>query len=86
MNNDSKKIQHEHAIVLEYQDGKTPVVSAKGEKFMADYIISLAKKYNKPIVKKSNIASLLSSIPEDSEIPSSLYEAVAQILYEIEKK
>ncbi len=85
MNKENSTNKHENAIVLEYESSGTPIVSAKGEKFMADYIIELAKKYNKPIVKKASVAKLLSSIPEETEIPPSLYEAVAQILYEIEK-
>ncbi|MGI6681187.1 MAG: EscU/YscU/HrcU family type III secretion system export apparatus switch protein [Bdellovibrionota bacterium] len=80
-----KKYSHNRAIVLEYEKGKTPIISAKGEKFIADYIIKLAKKYNKPIVKKSFLSKALYQIQEGKQIPPSLYEAVAEILYEIEK-
>ena len=44
-----------------------------------------AKKYNKPIVKKSYLSKALYQINEGKQIPPSLYEAVAEILYEIEK-
>lgn len=84
LNLDSK-YSYSHAIALEYEQGKTPLVSAKGEKFIADYIVKLAKKYNKPIVQKSFLAKTLYQINEGKQIPPSLYEAVAEILYEIEK-
>ena len=47
--------------------------------------MKLAKKYNKPIVKKSYLSKALYQINEGKQIPPSLYEAVAEILYEIEK-
>ena len=76
---------YNRAVVLEYEKGRTPVISAKGEKFIADYIVKLARKYNKPIVKKSFLSKALYQINEGKQIPPSLYEAVAEVLYEIEK-
>lgn len=80
-----KNYSYSHAVALDYEQGKTPVISTKGEKFIADYIVKLARKYNKPIVQKSFLAKTLYQINEGKQIPPSLYEAVAEILYEIEK-
>ena len=81
----NKGYTYNKAVALEYEKGRTPIISTKGEKFIADYIVKLAKKYNKPIVKKSYLSKALYQINEGKQIPPSLYEAVAEILYEIEK-
>ena len=81
----NKRYTYNKAVVLEYEKGRTPIISTKGEKFIADYIVKLAKQYNKPIVKKSYLSKALYQINEGKQIPPSLYEAVAEILYEIEK-
>lgn len=81
----NKNYSYNHAVVLEYTKGQTPIISSKGEKFLADYIVKLAKKYHKPIVKKTYLTNALYNIKEGQQIPPSLYEAIAEILYEIEK-
>lgn len=57
-----------------------PVVVAKGEAHLAKKIIELAQEAGVTIVEDEWLPSLLMPLEVASEIPSSLYEAVAQIL------
>jgi len=70
------------AVSLKYDSriNKSPVVTAKGEGFMADKIISLAKENNVPIKEDADLVQLLSQVDLNREIPASLYKVVAELL------
>ncbi len=71
------------AVALYYQSGKTraPVVTAKGQDFMAQTIKETARKYNIPIIENPPLArSLYASAEVDREIPIQLYRAVAEVI------
>lgn len=75
------------AAALKYDPGtdKAPVVSAKGQGFVAEEIIRRAKEYGVEIKEDPNLVEALSKLDLYSEIPEELYRAVAVILAELYK-
>jgi len=69
------------AASLKYDQNKTnaPKVTAKGKGSIAQNIIDVAKEHNIPIKKDEDLLQMLSQIEVNEEIPTELYEAVAQI-------
>ncbi len=66
-----------------------PKIIASGEGFLGDKIYQIAKKKNIPIHKDPILSKALSNLPIDSEIPVSLYKAVALVfafVYKIENR
>ena len=79
------------AVSLKYNGAinKSPLVTAKGDGFIADKIIALAKDNNVPIKEDPDLVHLLSKVDLNSEIPASLYKVVAELLsfvYKINNK
>jgi flagellar biosynthetic protein FlhB len=70
------------AIALEYDEERmtAPRVAAKGEMFLAQKIVEIAKRHNIPIVRNIPLARGLYSLELDEEISEEMYEAVAEIL------
>ena len=71
------------AIALRYESARTsaPIVLAKGAGEVAERIKALAAEHNIPIVEKKELAQNLYKMVEiGSEIPSMLYQAVAEVL------
>ena len=71
------------AVALKY-DGKTmdaPKVIAKGARRIAEKIKELAQKHGIPIVENKALAqNLYSNVEVGHEVPSSVYQAVADVL------
>jgi len=82
MNNKRKK-----ATALKYdpEKSKAPIVTAKGEGFVAEEIIRRAKEHGIEIKEDPNLVEVLSKVDLYTEIPESLYKAVALILVEVYK-
>lgn len=82
------KSKYSKAVALQYSesDDEAPVVSLKGQSIVADDLVKLAKRYGVPIVEKPELATALNQVEIDEEIPEGLFEAVAIVLREIEKK
>lgn len=80
------------AVALHYNlDGteEAPRVKAKGAGFVAEEIIKLAKDNGIPIQEDPALVELLSRLDLDQQIPTELFEVVAEILavvYQLEKK
>jgi type III secretion protein U len=71
------------AIAILYDAEKTPLplVLAKGEGYLADRMIAIAKEEGIPIMQNVPLARTLhSEAPVDQYIPSSLIEPVAEVL------
>lgn len=71
------------AVALKYEpnEGKAPVVIAKGADYLAFQIKDKAKEYNIAIVENKPLARILyHNIDIGMEIPPELYQAVAEIL------
>jgi len=69
------------AVALQYQPSRhtAPVVTAKGQGFVAEKIIALAKKENIPIKDDPDLVQVLSQVDLDEQIPPALYQVVAEI-------
>jgi flagellar biosynthesis protein FlhB len=70
------------AIALQYDEARmnAPTVVAKGEMFLAQRIVKLAKEHNVPIIQNIALARTLVKLELDEEVPEGLYETVAEIL------
>jgi flagellar biosynthetic protein FliR/FlhB len=80
------------ACALKYEEGKdsAPTLVAKGADNVALKIKEIAKESNVPIIENRTLARLIySEVEIDTEIPSEMYQAVAEILavvYKMKKK
>ncbi|WP_373020368.1 EscU/YscU/HrcU family type III secretion system export apparatus switch protein [Thiomicrorhabdus sp.] len=77
-NNNS--LDNKIAVSLQYEGEGAPIVTAKGSGHVAEQIIETAKQHNIPIQQDHQLVELLSQVELNHEIPSVLYEAVAQVL------
>jgi len=70
------------AISLQYKKGinRAPRITAKGQGWIADNIIKLAKDKNIPIREDRDLVNLLSEVDVGKEVPESLYKVVAELL------
>ncbi len=82
------KSQFNVAVALEYEQGgeSAPIVGAKGEKLTADQIVRIAKRFGVPVVERGTVAHVLGKLEIGQEIPEELFEAVALVLNQIDKK
>lgn len=60
-----------------------PILSARGEYDVANFIVACARKHGIPVVEKPELCSALEDVELDSEIPVDLFEAAAAILAEV---
>lgn len=72
----------EIAVALSYEKSRmsSPRVTAKGRNEIAKKIKEIAKEYEIPIVTNINLAHSLMELDLGQDIPSELYEAVAEVL------
>jgi flagellar biosynthesis protein len=68
------------AIALKYEKPHAPRVTAVGRNELARRIIELAEAHGVPISRNPELAAALSRVELDTEIPESLYRAVAEVL------
>lgn len=74
------------AVALKYdpklgpQSGESPMVTAKGAGYVAEEILRRAAEANVYIHQDEDLVEVLSKVDLGSEIPESLYEAVARVL------
>ena len=71
------------AVALKYEDGKdnAPTLVAKGSDYIAIKIKEIAKENEIPIIENKPLARLIfKEVEIESEIPSEMYQAVAEIL------
>ncbi len=70
------------AVSLQYNKGnnRAPKVTAKGQGWVADKIIKMARENNIPIREDKDLLNLLSEIDIGQEVPESLYKVVAELL------
>ena len=70
------------AVALHYEADrqKAPQVTAKGRGLVAERIIELARAKGIPIQEDPELIDALIQLDFHEEIPSSLYQAVAEIL------
>lgn len=68
------------AVALHYSGRAAPRVVAKGGGLVAENIIKIAEAHNVPLDEDAALASALSRVDLNREIPRELYVAVAQVL------
>jgi flagellar biosynthesis protein len=70
------------AVALKYEKEKdaAPRVVAKGRGFVAQKIIEAARAHRVPLHEDKNLVEVLEALDLETEIPSELYRAVAEVL------
>lgn len=67
-------------VALQYDGKNAPKVTAKGEGFTAQQILSIAEKHGVPLQNEPELARILAQVPLGEEIPRELYIAVAEVI------
>ena len=70
------------AVALKYEPGKdqAPRVVAKGQGYLAELILQVAREHGIPVREDAELLERLYRLEIEAEIPPELYEAVAVIL------
>lgn len=68
------------AIVYNENESAAPKVVASGKGVIAEKIIATAKEAGIHVQEDANLVELLSKIPIGDEIPTELYQTVAEVL------
>ena len=79
------------AVALKYSPEKdaAPKITAKGRGIIAEKIVETAQAHNVPLYEDKNLVQVLEALELETEIPSELYRAVAEVLafiYRLNKK
>ena len=84
----SRLSKHNSAIGLHYRSNSnsSPTISVKGENFEADEIVRLAKRFGVPVLQKKELAKALKALNVDENVPSELFEAVALVIAQVDRK
>ena len=80
MEESGKKVTRAAAISYDPAENDVPILSAFGEGFLAQKIISIAKESGVPVLPDPGLTSMLSKLSVGDEISPELYEAVAKVL------
>jgi flagellar biosynthesis protein len=71
----------QQAVALVYEHGDfAPKVVAKGRGVVAEQIIARAKEHGIFVHESKELVSLLMRVDLDDQIPSALYQAIAELL------
>lgn len=80
----SKKDQpnRSKAVALKYipEEMSAPVVVAKGQGLLAEQIVEKARDSGVPIQEDASLVEVLSKLDIEQQIPSELYQLVAEVL------
>ena len=70
------------AVALRYNTAtdKAPKVTAKGQGFVAEKIIALARESGVPMREDADLVQVLAQLDLNREIPPTLYRVVAELL------
>ncbi len=74
------KIKTAAALSYSPDENMAPKVVASGKGVIAESILKAAEEANVPVYEDEHLAEALSSIKLGSEIPTELYEVVAELL------
>ncbi len=76
-----KPKKRKKAVALSYGENMVaPKIIASGSGVVAENILNEAKKTNVPVYEDNKLATILAELQVGDEIPTQLYEMVAQIL------
>ena len=76
----TQKKKQKTSVALSYDHVGAPTVTASGGGLIAEAIIERAQEFNVPVIEDPKLAQLLSAVPLGEEIPTELYQAVAEVL------
>ena len=70
------------AVALKYNKEKdaAPKITAKGRGIIAEKIVETAQAHDVPLYEDKNIVQVLEALELETEIPTELYRAVAEVL------
>jgi flagellar biosynthesis protein len=70
------------AVAVKYRppDDTVPKVVAKGRGEIAERILRVAREHNVPVREDPDLTELLSALDINQEIPTELYQVVAEVL------
>jgi flagellar biosynthesis protein len=79
------------AIAIRYdkEQSDAPLVVASGKGQMAEQILKVAREAGLEITQDADLTEMLAKVPVGTEIPTELYQAVAEVLafvYRVNKK
>ena len=79
---DQKTKDRQQAVALRYQPerDRAPKLVAKGQGYLAEKILELARQHHIPVREDKNLLQILSRLDLNQEIPAEVYKAVAEIL------
>jgi flagellar biosynthesis protein len=79
---DQKTKDRQQAVALRYQPerDRAPRLVAKGQGYLAEKILELARQHHIPVREDKNLLQILSRLDLNQEIPAEVYKAVAEIL------
>ena len=79
---DHKPNDRQQAVALRYQPerDRAPKLVAKGQGYLAEKILELARQHHIPVREDKNLLQILSRLDLNQEIPAEVYKAVAEIL------
>ena len=80
MNEKEKTITRAAAISYDPAENDVPILTAFGEGYLAQKIVSIAKESGIPVLPDPGLSSMLSKMSVGDEISPELYEAVAKVL------
>ncbi len=86
-----EKGKRKKAVALRYNEEKdqAPKITAKGEGYLAEKILEMAKEAGVPVREDHDLVEVLSRLELNAEIPPETYIVVAEILawvYRINRK
>lgn len=78
----TRKKQKQQAVALRYKPYKdnAPKVIAKGEGYVAEKIIDIARQHGIPVKDDPDLVEVLSKLDLEEEIPADVYVVVAELL------
>jgi len=86
---DKESLDKAVAILYDESSGRAPKVVATGQGEIARKIIAIAEEAGIHVQQDQNLVELLAKIPLGDEIPTELYQTVAEVLafvYQVNEK
>lgn len=80
MKNKTSKYSEVLALKYNQTEDNAPKVVAKGKGYVAEQILELARQNNIPVREDPELLQVLSALDLNSEIPSHVYQVVAELL------
>ncbi len=68
------------AVALKYDGNTAPTIAATGTYELAEEIVRIAQEHGVPLYENPELASILSRLALNDEIPETLYQVIAEIL------